>query len=164
MVHRSFGGTVQRRYLRAGSLAGVLVAVAGAVVVTSCSAPDKCGRSPVVNATWPGHKVLLYQCGGAFFAMPSPPPAQVLGGGPPDIEMGVGQRLTLTKGAGWSEFSASDPFSDAPRVLRLTTGPSGSVIAVYVAVAPGVADVGAHSGVCANAPPGCLFAVVRVSP
>ena len=155
---------MRRRCLRSGSLTGVLVAVAGAVVVTSCSAPDKCGRSPVVNATWPGHKVLLYQCGGAFFAMPSIPPSQVLGGGSPDIEMGVGQRLTLTKGAGWSEFSASDPFSDAPGVLRLTTGPSRSLIGVYVAVAPGVADVGAHSGVCGNAASGCLFGVVRVNP
>jgi hypothetical protein len=142
----------------------LLVAVAGAVIVTSCSAPDKCGRSPVVNATWPGHKVLLYQCGGAFFAMPSIPPSQVLGGGPPDVEMSVGQRLTLTKGAGWSGFSASDPFSDAPGVLRLITGPSASAIAVYVAVAPGVADVGARSGVCGDAASGCLLGVVRVDP
>lgn len=155
---------MQRRRLRSGSLAGVLVAVAGAVVVTSCSTSDKCGRSPVVNATWPGHSASLYQCGGAFLAMPSSPPSPNLGGGSPDVEIRVGQRLTLTKGAGWSAFSASNPFSDSPGVLRVTTGPGGSLIAAYVAVAPGVADVGAHSGVCGNAASGCLFAVVRVNP
>lgn len=96
--------------------------------------------------------------------MPTAPPPPDLNGGSPNIEIGVGQQLTLTKGAGWSGFSVSDPISDAPAVLRPTSGPSGSVIAVYVAVAPGIADIGARSGVCGNAASGCLFAVVRVNP
>ena len=80
------------------------------------------------------------------------------------ITLHVGQRLTLTKGAGWSGLKVSDPVSDRPAVLALVQGPAGQRIGVYEARIPGFADVGAKGGMCGNVQGGCLFGEVQVLP
>jgi hypothetical protein len=81
-----------------------------------------------------------------------------------DIVMKVGQQLTITKGTGWSNFSATQPTSDDPIVLRVSQPSKGKLIGVFVAVSPGLADIGALSNICGNPASICMFGDVQVTP
>lgn len=141
----------------------VAILVANVLAISSCSSENKCGQSPVLHATWPGHSMLLYRCGVSFGEMPSGNPSSAENGDGADIQMKVGQQLTITKYKGWSGHTLSGPVTDTPTVLQLASSSSAGVVAVYVAVGPGLADFGAHSDLCENAARGCQFGDVQVS-
>ena len=67
-----------------------------------------------------------------------------------NIVMKVGQQLTITKGSGWTNFSAKQPTSDDPTVLRVIQPAKRKVIGVFLAVKPGLADFGALSNACGS--------------
>jgi hypothetical protein len=132
--------------------------------VSACSSGDKCVSSPWVAAKWGAQSTTMERCGGAGFpVMPTTPPSATVHD-QPGIVMRVGQVLTLSKGRGWSGHSASGPVSDDPTILRVTQPSSGKTIGVYIAVKPGLAEVGAHGDVCSSVPQGCLFGTVQVLP
>jgi hypothetical protein len=140
-------------------LAGLLVGT------TSCSTDDnKCGDPPVVDASWAGQTSSMENCAGSDFAlMPTTSPSANING-EVDIVMKVGQQLTLTKGSGWTNFSAKQPTSDDPTVLRVSQPSKGKTIGVFVAVSPGLADFGALSNTCGTPAKICMFGDVQVTP
>jgi hypothetical protein len=142
---------------------GSVALIASCAVAGCTSAGNKCGPTPRVNASWPGGTTVLSQCGGALGGLgPSPSPNEQ--SDTINITLHAGQKLTLTKGSGWSDHTVSEPVSDRPQVLRLDAGTQGNTIAVFEAVAPGFADIGAASDLRGNAPGGCFLGEVQVLP
>lgn len=151
-----------------GGVAGRLAAhvlplfllVAFAPTVVGCSI-NKCGPSPKLLATWPGHTLAIYNCGGTF-----PPMTSTVGPADtapplPQIVLSVGQQLQIAEQGDWSGYQISSPLSDTPQVLRLETGASGKVVGTYTAVGAGFADVGAHIDLCGTAT--CFLTEVEVT-
>ena len=148
----------------ASSVLAALLAAGLLGGVCACSSGDKCGSSPWVVAKWDGQNTTMERCGGTGFpVMPTTAPSATVHD-QPSIVMHVGEVLTLSKGRGWFGHSASRPVSDDPTVLRVTRPSNGKTIGVYIAVKPGLAEVGAHGDVCASVPQGCLFGTVQVLP
>jgi len=138
-------------------LAGLLVGTA------SCTSENKCGNPPVVDASWVGRTTSMENCAGSGFPqMPTTSPSANINGAV-DIVMKVGQQLTLTKGSGWTNFSATQPTSDDPTVLRVSQSSKGKLIGVFVAVRPGLADIGALSNTCGTPASICMFGDVQVT-
>jgi hypothetical protein len=144
-------GDVARRLVT--RLMPCVLLVAFVPMVVSCST-NYCGPSPKLLATWPGHSYLIYACGG-FGPLTSTdtPAGSASDVAPAQIVLAVGQQLRIAKQGDWSGYHVSDPISDRPQVLRLTTGASGKVAGVYTAVGVGFADVGAKvlelcEGIC----------------
>jgi hypothetical protein len=140
-------------------LAGLLVGAA------SCTSENKCGDPHVVDASWAGQTGSMEECasGGSFPQMPTTSPSANING-EVDIVMKVGQQLTLTKGSGWTGYSATQPTSDDPSVLRVSEPSKGKLIGVFVAVRPGLADIGALSNTCGTPATICMFGDVQVTP
>jgi hypothetical protein len=149
-----------RRRLAAHVMPWVLL-VSFAPILTGCST-NKCGPSPKLLATWPGHSMEIYNCGGGFPPLESTatPAGTAAGVAPPQIVLSVGQQLQIAREGDWSGHQISGPMSDTQRVLRLTAGASGKVVGVFTAVSVGFADVGAHSDLCGT--PVCYLAEVQV--
>jgi hypothetical protein len=137
-------------------LAGLLVGTA------SCAAGNKCGDPSVVDASWAGQTSSLESCPGAFPPMPTTSPSANING-EVDIVMKVGQQLTITKGSGWADHSATQPTSDDPAVLQVSKPSKGKLIGVFTAVAPGLADIGALSNTCGTPAAICMFGDVQVT-
>jgi hypothetical protein len=128
------------------------------------SGSNKCAPSPSIQATWPGHSVLLYSCGGFLpQPMPSAPAALPSGINPQQIELRVGQQLTLTKSSGWSSYHVNGVATDDPTVLAISKQTTGDVIGVFTALAPGHADVGLRTDYCPTTPV-CEFTTATVVP
>jgi hypothetical protein len=141
---RRGGGVVQ---------VGVLLLASLPLAACTSSGNNKCAPSPSVQATWPGHSVLLYSCGGFLpQPMPSAPAALPSGINPQQIELRVGQQLTLTKSNGWSSYHIDGVVTDDPTVLTISKQTAGDVIGIFTARAPGHADVGLRSNYCPTTP------------
>jgi hypothetical protein len=121
-------------------------------------ASEKCGPSPKLLATWPGHSTSVYSCGG-FGPMVGGPAGSA--GAAPEIILQVGQQVRLTESGDWGGYRVSAPASDEPSVLRLVERAAGKVVGVFVAVAPGYADLGARTDACGNSV--CAFIEVQVA-
>ena len=127
------------------TLAGLLVGAA------SCSQENKCAPGPQIKASWAGQTNSLQICGGGLWPkMPTSSPSANMNGDSASIVMKVGQQLTITKGSGWTNFSATQPTSDDPTVLRVIQPAKRKVIGVFLAVKPGLADFGALSNACGS--------------
>jgi hypothetical protein len=98
--------------------------------------------------------------------MPASNPTANADGRATDIQMSVGQTLKVTKGSGWDGHSLSAPVTDNPSVLRLVQSTTGNLVATYLAVAPGIADIGGLSDACGGGSPpvDCFFGNVQVVP
>src|ERR1700733_5634736 len=81
---------------------------------SGCSS-EKCGPSPKLLATWPGHSTSVYACGG-FPPMVGAPAGSL--GAAPEIVLQVGQQVRLTESGDWSGYHLSAPVSDEPNVVR----------------------------------------------
>jgi hypothetical protein len=143
---------------------GFLLLACLPLVGCTSSGSNKCAPGPSTQATWPGHSVLLYSCGGFLpQAMPSAPAALPSGINPQQIELRVGQQLTLTKSSGWSSYHIDGVVTDDPTVLAISKQTAGDVIGVFTARAPGHADVGLRTNYCPRTPV-CEFVTPIVVP
>jgi hypothetical protein len=143
---------------------GVLLLAYLPLAACTSSGSNKCAPSPSTQATWPGHSVLLYSCGGFLpQPMPSAPAALPSGINPQQIELRVGQQLTLTKSSGWSSYHIDGVVTDDPTVLAISKQTAGDVIGVFTALAPGHADIGLRSDYCPTTPV-CEFTTPTVVP
>jgi hypothetical protein len=95
--------------------------------------------------------------------MPSAPAPLPTGINPQQIELRVGQQLTLTKSSGWSSYHIDGVVTDDPTVLAISKQTAGDVIGVFTALAPGHADVGLRSNYCPTTPV-CTFITPIVAP
>jgi hypothetical protein len=141
------------------------ILVADSLCMVGCTSTDKCGSSPVIKAVWQDHTKLLYRCGGLFDVMPTTNPSTNGDADTAAIQLSVGQELTLARGGGWANHQLSNPVTSSSSVVRLAAGPSHDTFATYIALAPGLAYVGAESDVCGTGTRNtCDFALVRVTP
>jgi hypothetical protein len=139
------------------ALSASVLLVLSCLTLSGCSS-EKCGPSPKLLATWPGGSASIYACGG-FGPMVGDPAGSA--GAAPEIILQVGQQVRLTESGDWSGYHVSAPVSDEPNVLRLVEGAAGKVVGVFVAVAPGYAEVGARTDACGNGV--CAFTEVQVA-
>jgi hypothetical protein len=146
--------TMRSRFI---ALSALVWLVLSSFALSGCSS-EKCGPSPKLLATWPGHSASIYACGG-FGPMVGGPAGSA--GAAPQIILQVGQQVRLTESGDWGGYRVSAPVSDEPSVLRLVEGAAGKVVGVFVAVAPGYADVGARTDACGNGV--CAFTEVQVA-
>lgn len=150
---------------KAGRLAHVMpfvLLVGFAPILAGCTT-NKCGPSPKLLATWPGHSMEIYDCGGGFppLASTATPAGTAAGVAPPEIVLSVGQQLQIAEQGDWGGHQISEPISDAPQVLQVTTGVSGKAVGVFTAIGIGFADVGAHIDLCGAGV--CYLTEVRVT-
>ena len=170
-VHRSAGHTSRviaadeaRQEVEVMPTRSRLVALSAAVwLVLSCltlsgCASEKCGPSLKVLAAWPGHSTSVYACGG-FPPMVGPPAGSA--GAAPEIVLQVGQQVRLSESGDWSGHHVSAPVSDDPTVMRVAEASAGKVVGVFVAVAPGYANLGARTDACGTGV--CAFIEVQVA-
>jgi hypothetical protein len=143
--------------MRLIALPALACLVLSGFTLSACTT-EKCGPSPKLLATWPGHTTTIYECGG-FGPMVGAPAGAA--GATPEIILQVGQQVRLTESGDWSGYHVSAPVSDEPNVLRLVEGATGKVVGVFVAVSPGYANVGARGDVCGNVV--CAFTEVEVA-
>jgi hypothetical protein len=133
----------------------------GGLCLDACSTGRACTPGPELQASWPGHLMLLPgRCGAA----PYRPMTSVTAPATPVIRLHVGDQLALRKGAHWDSYEVSQATTDNPGVLRVADTGNADVIGVFTATGSGIADIGARTNFCTSVGAPCSILFVQVEP